>query len=98
MNKPSLNRSPAIPQGPTPRSGKVPGPPAPWFGPPALTDVPRAAHGSATSQIAGATVFKSTGELVPVPEASTLLGVLGRMAPLAWRERRHWVRCRAARA
>jgi hypothetical protein len=34
--------------------------------------------------------------LVPVPEASTLLGVLGLMAPLAWRERRHWMRCRAA--
>ncbi len=34
------------------------------------------------------------GELVPVPEASTLLGVLGLMAPLAWRERRHWMRCR----
>jgi autotransporter-associated beta strand protein/T5SS/PEP-CTERM-associated repeat protein len=39
----------------------------------------------------------STGELVPVPEASTLLGVLGLMAPLAWRERRHWMRCREAR-
>jgi autotransporter-associated beta strand protein len=35
--------------------------------------------------------------LVPVPEASTLLGVLGLMAPLAWRERRHWMRCREAR-
>jgi len=33
-----------------------------------------------------------------VPEASTLMGVLGLMAPLAWRERRHWMRCRAARA
>jgi len=39
----------------------------------------------------------SNGELVPVPEASTLLGVLGLMVPLAWRERRHWMRCRAAR-
>jgi hypothetical protein len=37
------------------------------------------------------------GEWVPVPEASTLLGVLGLMAPLAWRERRHWMRCREAR-
>ena len=42
-------------------------------------------------------VSGSSGELVPVPEASTLLGVLGLMAPLAWRERRHWMRCRAAR-
>jgi hypothetical protein len=31
-----------------------------------------------------------------VPEASTLLGVLGLMAPLAWRERRHWMRSRTA--
>jgi hypothetical protein len=49
-----------------------------------------------------ATGFTSGGELVPgglvpVPEASTLLGVLGLMAPLAWRERRHWMRCREAR-
>ncbi len=57
---------------------------------------------SGTSQISGATTFASGGELVPgalvpVPEANTLLGVLGLMAPLAWRERRHWMRCRAAR-
>jgi len=51
---------------------------------------------SGTSQIDGATVFKSSGELVPVPEAGTLLGVLGLMARLAWRERRLWMRCRAA--
>jgi hypothetical protein len=41
--------------------------------------------------------FASGNELVPVPEASTLLAVLGLMAPLAWRERRHWMRCREAR-
>jgi hypothetical protein len=27
-----------------------------------------------------------------------LMGVLGLMAPLAWRDRRHWMGCRAARA
>ena len=53
--------------------------------------------GSGTGLYSGATVFTSNGELVPVPEASTLLGVLGLMAPLAWRERRHWMRCREAR-
>jgi fibronectin-binding autotransporter adhesin len=52
---------------------------------------------SGVNRISGATVFTSGGELVPVPEASTLLGVLGLMAPLAWRERRHWMRCREAR-
>jgi autotransporter-associated beta strand protein len=40
----------------------------------------------------------SGSELVPVPEVGTLFGVLGLMAPLAWRERRHWMRCREARA
>jgi hypothetical protein len=53
--------------------------------------------GSGTGLYSGATVFTSSNELVPVPEASTLLGVLGLMAPLAWRERRHWMRCREAR-
>jgi autotransporter-associated beta strand protein len=53
--------------------------------------------GSGTGLYSGATAFTSGGELVPVPEASTLLAVLGLMAPLAWRERRHWMRCRAAR-
>jgi hypothetical protein len=53
--------------------------------------------GSGVGLYSGATVFTSGGELVPVPEASTLLGVLGLMAPLAWRERRHWMRCREAR-
>jgi hypothetical protein len=53
--------------------------------------------GSGTGLYSGATVFTSGGELVPVPEASTLLAVLGLMAPLAWRERRHWMRCREAR-
>ena len=53
--------------------------------------------GSGTGLYSGATVFTSGGELVPVPEASTLLGVLGLLAPLAWRERRHWMRCREAR-
>ena len=57
--------------------------------------------GSGTGLYSEATGFTSSGELVPgglvpVPEASTLLGVLGLMAPLAWRERRHWMRCRAA--
>jgi autotransporter-associated beta strand protein len=53
--------------------------------------------GSGTGLYSGATVFTSSNELVPVPEASTLLGVLALMAPLAWRERRHWMRCREAR-
>jgi hypothetical protein len=53
--------------------------------------------GSGTGLYSQATVFTSGGELVPVPEASTLLAVLGLMAPLAWRERRHWMRCREAR-
>jgi autotransporter-associated beta strand protein len=56
---------------------------------------------SGTTLYSGATTSSGTelvpGELVPVPEASTLLGVLGLMAPLAWRERRHWMRCREAR-
>jgi hypothetical protein len=42
-------------------------------------------------------MFASGGELAPVPEASTLLAVLGLIVPLAWRERRHWMRCREAR-
>jgi autotransporter-associated beta strand protein len=50
-----------------------------------------------TTLVGSGAAFTSGGELVPVPEASTLLGVLGLMAPLAWRERRHWIRCRAAR-
>ena len=59
--------------------------------------------GTGTGLYSEATGFTSSGELVPgglvpVPEASTLLGVLGLMAPLAWRERRHWMRCREARA
>jgi autotransporter-associated beta strand protein len=57
--------------------------------------------GSGTGLYSGATTFSGNelvpGELVPVPEASTLLAVLGLMAPLAWRERRHWMRCREAR-
>ena len=53
--------------------------------------------GSGTGLYSGATTFTSGGELVPVPEASTLLAVLGLIAPLAWRERRHWMRCREAR-
>ena len=58
--------------------------------------------GAGTGLYSGATTFTSgnelvPGELVPVPEASTLLAVLGLIAPLAWRERRHWMRCRAAR-
>jgi autotransporter-associated beta strand protein len=48
------------------------------------------------SSLIGTAQFSST-QLVPVPEASTLLAVLGLMAPLAWRERRHWMRCREAR-
>ena len=55
---------------------------------------------SGTTLCSGATMFSGT-ELVPglvaVPEANTLLGVLGLMVPLAWRERRHWMRCREAR-
>ena len=53
--------------------------------------------GSGTGLYSGATMFASGGELVPVPEASTLLAVLGLIVPLAWRERRHWMRCREAR-
>jgi autotransporter-associated beta strand protein len=53
--------------------------------------------GSGTELYSGATMFASGGELAPVPEASTLLAVLGLMVPLAWRERRHWMRCREAR-
>jgi hypothetical protein len=57
---------------------------------------------SGTTLYSQATGFTSGGELVPgglvpVPEASTLLAVLGLIAPLAWRERRHWMRCREAR-
>lgn len=37
-------------------------------------------------------------ELVPVPEVGALFGALGLLAPLAYRERRHWMRCREARA
>ena len=48
------------------------------------------------SSLIGTAQFSST-QLVPVPEASTLLAVLGLIAPLAWRERRHWMRCREAR-
>jgi autotransporter-associated beta strand protein len=59
-------------------------------------------NGPGTGLYSGATTFTFTGELVPgelvpVPEASTLLAVLGLIAPLAWRERRHWMRCREAR-
>jgi autotransporter-associated beta strand protein len=59
-------------------------------------------NGPGTGLYSQATGFTSGGELVPgglvpVPEASTLLAVLGLMAPLAWRERRHWMRCREAR-
>ena len=59
-------------------------------------------NGPGTGLYSGATTFTSgnelvPGELVPVPEASTLLAVLGLIAPLAWRERRHWMRCREAR-
>ena len=39
----------------------------------------------------------TTGELVPVPEPGALFAGLALMAPLAWRERRHWMRCRDAR-
>jgi autotransporter-associated beta strand protein len=53
--------------------------------------------GPGTGLYSGATMFASGGELVPVPEASTLLAVLGLIVPLAWRERRHWMRCREAR-
>ena len=53
--------------------------------------------GSGTGLYSGATMFASGGELAPVPEASTLLAVLGLIVPLAWRERRHWMRCREAR-
>jgi hypothetical protein len=53
--------------------------------------------GPGTGLYSGATMFASGGELAPVPEASTLLAVLGLIVPLAWRERRHWMRCREAR-
>ncbi len=36
-------------------------------------------------------------ELVPVPEPGALFAGLALLAPLAWRERRHWMRCRDAR-
>ena len=48
------------------------------------------------SSLIGTAQFSST-QLVPVPEANTLLAVLGLIAPLAWRERRHWMRCHEAR-
>lgn len=38
-----------------------------------------------------------TFELVPVPEPGALFAGLALLAPLAWRERRHWMRCRDAR-
>jgi hypothetical protein len=59
----------------------------------ALTDI-TFYSGEGTGLYTQATIFTPSGELVPVPEASTLLGVLGLMAPLAWRERRHWMRVR----
>ena len=37
------------------------------------------------------------GELVPVPEPGALFAGLALLAPLAWRERRQWMRCREAR-
>ena len=40
---------------------------------------------SGVNRISGTIGFTSNNELVPVPEASTLLGVLGLMAPLAAR-------------
>jgi hypothetical protein len=52
----------------------------------------------AGSTLIGSAATFSGSELVPVPEVGTLFGVLGLMAPLAWRERRHWMRCREARA
>jgi autotransporter-associated beta strand protein len=39
----------------------------------------------------------NTGTLVAVPEARAVFGVLALLAPLAYRERRHWMRCREAR-
>jgi autotransporter-associated beta strand protein len=48
----------------------------------------------------GAQLFDVGGgnfELVPVPEARAVFGVLALLAPLAYRERRHWMRCREAR-
>ena len=36
--------------------------------------------------------------ITPVPEIGALCGTLALLAPLAWRERRHWHRCPAARA
>ena len=45
----------------------------------------------------GAFTLDGGGTLVPVPEMGALLGGLGLLAPLAWRERRHWMRCREAR-
>ncbi len=38
----------------------------------------------------------TTGELVPIPEAGTMAGLLALLAPLAWKERKHWMRCRLA--
>lgn len=38
----------------------------------------------------------SGGELVPVPEPGAVLAGLLLVAPIAWRERRHFLRCRAA--
>jgi len=66
--------------------------------PPGASDISFFSGGQGSASLVTAKfVSGSSGELVPVPEASTLMGVLGLMAPLAWRERRHWMRCRAAR-
>jgi len=66
-----------------------------------LSDISFYSGSGTTESFLGTASFQGgglSGNLVPVPEVGTLFGALGLMAPLAWRERRHWMRCREARA
>ena len=63
----------------------------------ALTDITFYSDGGTTSLGTAKWVTGSAGELVPVPEPGALFAGLALLAPLAWRERRHWMRCREAR-
>jgi autotransporter-associated beta strand protein len=66
-----------------------------------LSDISFYSGSGTTGSFLGTAAFQGgglTGNLVPVPEVGALFGALGLLAPLAWRERRHWMRCPAARA
>jgi len=66
-----------------------------------LSDISFYSGSGTTGSFLGTAAFQGggvTGNLVPVPEVGALFGALGLLAPLAWRERRHWMRCRAVRA